>query len=518
MSYKPFLSLRLPALLMLSTFCCLIQSPFAAKAVPGVFTGSYETGTDTHAGDQACAPSPAVNCGGCPQEPRALPTSPPAPAASVSTKWDLWSAGTALRGANVWQAAVYGGRDKTEFKGMETHYDEPSFAKLRRWDANYVNISHPGTFSVQPLPVPSGRTRAYQEVKGITDNLIDLINKSAAKEMFVVVSFRTGPGRNELVFEDKDKRGLMATLFATDSRGNLTDKAKAARQGWVDMWKDTAKKLKGVPNVVGYDLMVEPVTDREKRGGGNLQEHWFSLALELVKAIRDPEERGGAGDCTTPIIIGGAFYSNACSLSCMRPTDFAGYGRIVYGVHQYDPYDLYTHQKNKYAAYECNDGGEPVNKNPEGDHHPHAFDSGVGATVCDRFAYVNGFKSKYSVPVVINEFGAVRWAGLMRGESGCTDPNDCRDAGRFLTFETGLIERLGANHALWLWETSDCIGYDEMNFQYGTNPKHHRDIPEADENTDKLIKAIKDDWGQNTFYATPPLMDRLRLDTCHPVG
>lgn len=105
----------------------------------------------------------------------------------------------------------------------------------------------------------------------------------------------------------------------------------------------------------------------------------------------------------------------------------------------------------------------------------------------------------------------------MRGEDGCTDADDCRDAGRFLTFETGLIERLGANHALWLWETSACIGYDDMNFQHGTDPKHHRDIPEADEDTDKLIKAIKDDWGQNTFYATPPLVSRLRADACHTV-
>lgn len=407
MSHKPTRPISLAAFLMLVSIGCLVQSPFQAGAVPGVLTRSYQARTDTQTGDQACAPAPAVNCGGCPQEPRALPTGTPAPPTSVSTKWDLWSAGTALRGANIWQAAVYGGRDKTEFQGMETRYDEPSFAKLRRWGANYVNISHPGTFSVQPLAVPGGRAKAYQEVEGITKNLMDLINKSAAREMFVVVSFRTGPGRNELVFEDKDKRGLIATLFATDSRGNLTDEARAARKGWVDMWRDAAKKLKGVPNVVGYDLMVEPVTDREKRGRGDFQEHWFSLARELVAAIRDPEERGGAGDCTTPIIIGGAYYSPACSLSCMRPADFAGHGRIVYGVHQYDPYDLYTHQKNKYAAYECNDSGEPVNKKPGGDHHPYPFDSGVGATVCDRYAYVNGFKSRYSVPVVVNEFGAV---------------------------------------------------------------------------------------------------------------
>jgi hypothetical protein len=220
MSHKPTRSLSLSALLMLVAIGCLIRSPFRAGAAPSGLTASYGAQTDTRTGERPCVPA-AVNCGGCPQEPRALPSSTPAPPASISTKWDLWSAGTALRGANIWQAAVYGGSDKTEFQGMETRYDEPSFAKLRRWGANYINISHPGTFSVQPLPVPGGRLKAYplwENFQRRSDN------KGDAHRLKTVVS--TMPGKHGRKKNNSEvPRETLVKALSSESEYHTTETA-----------------------------------------------------------------------------------------------------------------------------------------------------------------------------------------------------------------------------------------------------------------------------------------------------
>jgi hypothetical protein len=55
-----------------------------------------------------------------------------------------------------------------------------------------------------------------------------------------------------------------------------------------------------------------------------------------------------------------------------------------------------------------------------------------------------------------------------------------------------LIERVGGNHALWLWETSWPLNYDQFNFRVGPDPAHHSDVE-----TSELIKVIKANWSRN---------------------
>jgi hypothetical protein len=48
---------------------------------------------------------------------------------------------------------------------------------------------------------------------------------------------------------------------------------------------------------------------------------------------------------------------------------------------------------------------------------------------------------EYSTPVAVNEFGVTRW-----------DPN----AADFMRDEMDIFEKLGINHALWVWDIIFC--------------------------------------------------------------
>lgn len=224
-------------------------------------------------------------------------------------------------------------------------------------------------------------------------------------------------------------------------------------------------------------------------------------AERLAAAVRCVDRR-------TPILVGGANGSSSCTLSCLSPDKFSRYERVVYTAHQYHPYDAYTHQHNKYAKYKCERGTprvvDPGRRDP---HTPRAFDEWVAAEMYRRYEYMYGFKVKHAAQVAVNEFGVVRYAG---------DPAGKRDADKATAYEMELNERIGANHALWLWETCACIGYDSLNFKHGVEPRNHVDLTPENEDKDPLIKAIKANWRQNGIYATQPVLNRLRAENQLP--
>jgi len=90
-------------------------------------------------------------------------------------KWSLWTEGTQLRGANIWQRRVYPELDGTEFLGsgpVGPPYVQSDFDNLAALGANYVNISHPGLFTEDPPYVldqesgqPAGHDRASWHVR-----------------------------------------------------------------------------------------------------------------------------------------------------------------------------------------------------------------------------------------------------------------------------------------------------------------------------------------------------------------
>ncbi len=394
---------------------------------------------------------------------RQTPPGPRAPpAAAITDKWALWSSGTQLRGANIYQRRVYPELDGPTFMGpgpVGPPYSQADFDRLAALGANYVNISHPGLFDESP---------PYALAPGIQANLDAILDKIAQADMFAVISFRTGPGRSEFTFfwgSDDD-------WFDASYYNDQVWKDAAAQDAWAAMWRYTAERYRDNPIVVGYDLMVEPNANEVWLNlwdpdefyatyGGTLYD-WNQLYPRITDAIRQV-------DPYTPILIGGMAYSPVDWLPYVQPT---GDPRTVYTVHQYAPH-AYTHQE----------------ANAQGFTYPGFFDTdwdGVAETF-DRtwlenwLATVDGFKSTHGVPVASNEFGLVRWAP---------------DAAAFMDDQMDMFEARGMNYALWLWETSwpeYAASVDAFNFRHGPDPNNHTDVV-----TSTLMGVITDHWGRNT--------------------
>jgi hypothetical protein len=377
--------------------------------------------------------------------------------------WQLWTSGTQLRGANIYQRRVYPELDGPEFMGhgvIGPPYEQDDFDRLAAMGANYVNISHPGLFSEEaPFEVDL-------DAVANLDNLLRMIEQA---DMFAVISFRTGPGRSEFTFM-MDEAGIW---FDESYLNDAVWTSAEAQAGWIAMWRYTAGRYRDNPVVVGFDLMVEPnaneaVVEIWDAGEfydlhGNTQLDWNQLHPRIRAAIREV-------DPTTPILVGGMSYSALDWLPYLTPTDDP---HTVYTFHQYAPYQ-YTHQE----------------WGPRMHSYPGEFDidwDGVEDVVNvewlgEALAVVGEFKQEHNVPVAVNEYGVVRWIP---------------GAARFMDDEMSIFEAYGLNYALWIWETSWEPFAEEVhafNFRYGSDPDNREDLVSSD-----LIDVIKSYWSRNTL-------------------
>lgn len=361
---------------------------------------------------------------------------------SATSKWALWSGGTCLRGVNVWQT-INNNSISTFYNGtlgtgpIGPPYTQADFNAIAAMGANVVNISGPGIYS---------ETAPYALNTAAQTNLDNLLTMIQNANMFAVITFRSGPGRNE---EDiVPQPGLTAI--------NSVWSTQAEQDAWVAMWQYTANRYKNNPVVVGYDLMNEPHPNAQTvtpvptsipsefyPAYANTLFDWNPLAKRISNAIRQV-------DTTTPILIGGMDWSGAAWLNSLTPN---GDSKTVYMVHQYEPQANYTHQPapytNTYGTTTSSCGAMPC--------------TFTRADLSTQFAYISSFKFSRNAPVGVNEFGVVRF-----------QPG----AAQYLSDEMDIMESKGLNYAIWAWDTIDPTfsTYDDFNFRRGTNPKNHVDV------------------------------------------
>jgi len=393
-----------------------------------------------------------------------LPTSTERPAAPLSPsraspgdKWSLWTGGTQLRGANVYQRRVFPEMDGTEFYGpgpFGPPYTQDDFDRLASLGANYVNISTAGLYTIEPPYAVD------EEAVAALDRLLEM---AAAADMFAVITFRTGPGRSEFAIigdETWPPEEYVVNAVWTDG---------AARAAWAEMWRFAAARYRDNPVVAGYDLMCEPNSNAildlwdpqafydEYSGTGY---DWNSWYPDIVSAIR-------AEDSSTPILVGGNSYSAVEWLPYLQTVDDP---RVVYAVHQYAPH-AYTHPaevdpaRSYPGVFDLDDDGEPEN-----------FD---GAWLEDLLAAADEFSRRYGVPVAVNEFGAERWTP---------------GAAEFVRDEMDLFERHGWNYAVWQWQPAWpplAEGDNSFNFRFGPDPAG---LADADND---LFSAYLAAWSRN---------------------
>ncbi len=393
---------------------------------------------------------------------------PPSPAtggtgtaAAGYDKFALWTGGTQLRGANIWQHVVVPWVDGDEFLG-DGHVGPPfvqeDFDRLAALGANYVNISGPGLFTEKPPYVLDEVVQAH------LDNLLNMI---AQADMFAVITARTGPGRSDFTFYwDETADWGDASLINDDVWLD-----QAAQDAWVEMWRSTAEHYRDNPIVVGYDLMCEP------NGPGRLLDiwdgdtfyasyrgtlyDWNPLYPRIVAAIREV-------DPDTPILISAMGWGAVRWLPYLEPVDDP---RVVYMVHQYEPQEQYTHQE--YPATNTYPGRFDL----DWDDIPDTFDR---AWLDGYLSVIDNFQDRHGAPVAVNEYGVVRWA------PGAAD---------FLRDSMDLFEQRGMNHAFWAWNPlwPPYQHIDDMNYLHGPDPNNHTDLA-----TNDLIEVIRSYWGRNT--------------------
>ncbi len=389
------------------------------------------------------------------ETPRPTDTSAPKP-----DKWSLWINGTQLRGANVWQRIVVPELDGDEFLGggyIGPPYTQEDFNELAALGANYVNFSLPGIFTERP---------PYELDERALANLDRMIEMAEQADLFVVLTFRTGPGRSDFTFY-RDGAG---DWFDPELLIESVWSDPAAQAAWAEMWRYAAKRYRDSAVVVGYDLMCEPNGNDVALGIYEPQEFypayagsvydWNEFYPRIAKAIREV-------DSQTPILVGGMGWSAVRWLPWLAPADDP---RVVYAVHQYEPQERYTHQEtppfNSYpGSFDLNWDGQPE-----------VFDR---AWLDGYLSAIDDFKAKYDAPVAANEFGVMRWV------PGAAD---------FMRDEMALFERRGMNYAFWVWDPnwkpwSESV--HDMNYRFGSDPEN------VSPTENELLNVIREAWSRN---------------------
>ena len=392
--------------------------------------------------------------------PSAAPVVPTSTSLPKLDKWSLWVNGTQLRGANTWQRIVVPELDGNEFLGdgyIGPPYTQEDFNELSALGANYVNLSHPGIFTERPPYVLDERAQ---------ENLDNMIMMASEADLFVVITFRTGPGRSDFTFY-RDGAG---DWFDADLLIETVWSDQSAQDAWVEMWRHAAERYRDNPIVVGYDLMCEP------NSNGVMFEiyepvdfyaeyedtiyDWNRFYPRIVDGIRDV-------DLQTPILVGGLSWSGVRWLPWLKPVDDP---RVVYMVHQYEPQESYTHQEA--PAVNAYPGSFDLNW----DGQPDAFDR---EWLDDFLTPIDDFKAEHGAPVSVNEFGVMRWV------TGAAD---------FMRDEMELFEQRGMNHAFWVWDPhwkpwSESVS--GMNYRFGPDPQNVTTVD------NELLEVIIRFWKRN---------------------
>lgn len=381
----------------------------------------------------------------------------------INSKWDLWSSEeTQLRGANIWQSLVIQEFDGDTFKGsghIGPPFSQEDFDDLTALGANYVTISGPGLYFEEP---------PYDVDWEAVENLDNLLEMIANADMFATISFRTGPGRSECTFWCDEDDPEVAGLF-----NDTVWEDQSAKEAWVEMWQFTAERYLDNPIVVGYKLMVEPNAaavffdlwepDEFYPDYAGTTYDWNQFYPYLIAGIREV-------DTETPILVNAEGFS---AIEWLPALEIVDNPYVVYIVHQYQPFDEYTHQEpggqNTYPGYfDLNWDG-----NPDGFDHNWLDE--------ELLSPVDEFTTAHGVPVGVDEFGINRWV-----PGGALYMNDLM----------GLFEERGINSSVWEWSTSWSefeAEVHDMNFRFGPDP-NNRSNTESN-----LMDVIKEHWALNTF-------------------
>lgn len=405
--------LILGAATVIGTAACTSQPPSAAPTV-----------------EPAVAVKPAVAVNDQTNPAPSDPTGVASPVTDTSPAMERWRAGT-FAGANIYQRLALPAHDPPEILmqgSVVPRYEQSDFDALAATGANLVVLSHPGPFTESP---------PYHLLPDVLDNLGRLVAMAGKAGLSAVIALRTGPGRNEYTFVG-DQAGTWFDRSEIDER---VWSDPEAQQAWATMWEKTARRFRGNPTVVGYDLVVEPNAS-EVLGPDSPQSFalrragttgdWNAFCAQLAAAVR-------RGDPSTPILVAPDGWASPGWLDIFTPPPV---DRLVLNVHLYDPDAFVFHGRGTAAS--------------------------ASATAASALAEATAAGQRWDVPVAVLEYGAA------------ASPQ----APTFLAETVRAARSRHTSSAVWLWEPA-----------WAEWPRDELAIsPRANDGPDPRLQALSTAW------------------------
>jgi len=301
--------------------------------------------------------------------------------ASFSISGETWQPPTTarewierpVRGAVV--EIGYGGPDDIDNPPIPT---VESFHDLKGLGVNVVVIEFQYGWTIKP---------PYKVVEAQYAFLTGALDNAAAAGLYSVVSVRNGPGRNAMIpsIEEAD---VITTLYEDTPAGDI------ARAAYIDMLEDMVSRYIDREDVIAWEPLVEPALDYYMFGDEaapypRASAVWNPIAESFINAIRSV-------DTNRPILIEPVNWGGFDGFVLLRK--FAD-NNVIYSLHTYEPY-LFTHQEiapygNTYPGWYW---GEYVDRD----------------TLDKWLNPVDNFQAAHNVPIVVGEWGGMRWVPNMK--------------------------------------------------------------------------------------------------------
>ena len=283
-------------------------------------------------------------------------------------------------------------------------HDE-DFAKLASWGVTLVRYQMNRNWNFADTERDLADYDAWMKVK--LDHLEERVVPFAAKYgIKVVVDLHMPPGGR-----------------SADHEMNMFYEPEYADH-YVETWRGIARRFKGAPSIVAYDLVNEPHQTYHAAEGNDC----LSLQMRAAKAIREI-------DPDIPVIVEPIHNASPEGFKTLRALPMKN---VIYQVHVYQPF-AYTHQGiNTAKPWEKGKWPDPEK----------GWDKDF---LREKLAPVRDFQLRHGARIYVGEFSCIAWA---------------EGAGNYLRDCIDLFEEYG-----WDWTFH---AYDEFS---GWSIEHEADVP-----------------------------------------
>ncbi|OQX75753.1 MAG: hypothetical protein B6D61_09805 [Bacteroidetes bacterium 4484_249] len=331
---------------------------------------------------------------------------------SAQTKFQKWQQPSYFRGFDVGYYCDEGECEKTQ----QDFYDMKTFG------ANLAQIN-----------VYAEGFREIEYPYDVNDEGIELISEMVDfcknAELYYTIAVRSGPGRYD-VSDD-----LESPIWHKDSTNTVAMYGK--------MLKEIAQEFADDTLFVGLNLTVEPDPfGTQGYEPAELKTALLENEIDLYGIYKTWIDSVRSFDTELPLLVQAVNWSDpeywGDEVFIKKQND----PFIVYDVHSYNPYDLFTH------ALPMNSATYPVNDWCVTTDDYETWDSVLYADVI--FSFVKDFQQTNDVPIFLGEFGM--WWPQNNGEEYLND-----------LYEIAIDNQW--HFALWTWRADTALEYPSYNYE-----------------------------------------------------